>query len=495
MSSTAGPETGVQARPTLAVVVNNEITGDSRVLKTALTASRAGWDVTLVGRAKGRVREESMLGPIRVVRVPLVRRMHDRFEQVQRGEHLATPGPEDLVSRGLRRLEGTASKLPRGSRYAVGATRRARRTLVARGLAGGAATPAAPAPTLPTVAPEDVAWRRDWPVLTDWWLSFGPEIVRMAPDLVHANDVMMLMVAARAASTLRLTGIDTAWVYDSHELVPAVDWGTPAVSAAYRQLEREYIGRADAVVTVSEDIARQIQQEYSLGTTPAVVANAPVQSVEPSGDSIRVAAGVPAGSPLMVYSGYVSPERGVDVAIEALALLPEVHLAIVANGVNPTLKGILERAEELGVRDRVHLAPYVPPFAVPGYLSSADLGLTPHHPDPNHHSSLPTKFAEYLHADLPIVASNMRTTSEFVQRTGVGTVFEASSPKALAEAVREVLDTLPQKRAAITGPIKEALSWERQGEVLLEVYTQVSGKRPQPPDEPVKWDVPELPIS
>ncbi|GAA3317058.1 hypothetical protein [Nonomuraea dietziae] len=40
------------ARPRLAVIVGNAITGDSRVQKTALAAARDGWEVTLVGRGR-----------------------------------------------------------------------------------------------------------------------------------------------------------------------------------------------------------------------------------------------------------------------------------------------------------------------------------------------------------------------------------------------------------------------------------------------------------
>lgn len=467
----------------LAVVVNNDITGDSRVLKTAISAARAGWDVTLIGRSTGRARQESRLGPIRVVRLPLVRTLHDRYEATRRARWAMEIAPSRLAD-ALGRADAVAARLPRGRTKATRALASARRR---------AHVPTANLgrPVLPEVSPEEIEWRRDWPVLTDWWLSFGPELVRLAPDVIHANDVQMLMVVARAASDLRLCGHTVSWLYDAHELVPEVDWGGPEVSAAYRQLEREYIHRADAVVTVSGPIAERLREEYDLDRVPEVVANAPVARAPGSPHSIRAACGLGPDIPLMVYSGYVSPERGVDTSIESLAHLDGVHLAVVANKINPTLAALLDRATEIGVRDRVHIAPYVSPFAVPAYLSSADLGLTPHHPDPNHQSSLPTKFSEYLHARLPIVASRMRTTAAFVDRTGVGAVFEPSDAVALAHAVADVLANGDAMRACISDDLLDELSWERQARTLEGVYERISGISPDPPSPPMGWDADE----
>ena len=244
---------------------------------------------------------------------------------------------------------------------------------------------------------------------------------------------------------------------------------------------------------MSPTIAEMLQAEYDLTERPHVVANAPVMGVTASPHSVRDAAGLAPGVPLMVYSGYLAPARGVDVVVQALTLLPGVHLAIVANGTSPTLASLIEQAKAAGVESRVHVVPYVPPYAVPSYLSTADVGLIPFHPDRHHNSSLPTKLAEYLHARLPVVASDMETTKAFVTSTGVGAVFRSSSATDLAEAVRTVLGDVESRRLAITDELLADLSWERQADVLLDVYEKVSGHRPPLPPDPVSWDVEETP--
>ena len=493
--------------PRLVVVVDNGITGDSRVQKTALAAARAGWDVTLLGQSR-RGRQESWIGPVRVLRVPLRRELHDRFERAWRRDHApaaaAVPVPTGAAARAerfaRRAVRAVARRLPDPVARRLVAARTTRTTRTTRTAAVPAVAPAGPAApavstakALPEVAAAQVRWRRDWPVLVDWQLTFRPEIVALEPDVVHANDVTMLGVVARAAAELRLAGKPVGWLYDAHEYVPAVDWGGEAVSAAYRQYESEYVGRADAVVTVSTGIAAQLQDEHGLERTPAVVANVPVRGVVGSGPTARDLVGVGPQVPLLVYSGYLAPERGLDVAVDALAQLPDVHLVVVTSA-GLALDALVAQAEALDVAGRLHHLPYVPPTAVPHLLSGADLGLVASLHSPNYEESLPTKLAEYLHARLPLVVSDLRTVGAFVEEHGLGEVFTAGDATALAHAVRRALSRRDELRSSITEELLELMSWEKQVEVLHETYRQVAPvPLPDPPADPVPWDVDEVP--
>ena len=60
-------------RPRLVMIVDNRVDGDSRVIKSAVTAAGAGWDTVVVGRSYGTSREESYLAVgARVLRVPVL---------------------------------------------------------------------------------------------------------------------------------------------------------------------------------------------------------------------------------------------------------------------------------------------------------------------------------------------------------------------------------------------------------------------------------------
>ncbi len=339
-------------------------------------------------------------------------------------------------------------------------------------------------------------WRADFPYLVDLDLAFGPVIEELKPDVIHANDIMLIGAAAQSAARLRLQGHRTRWIYDAHEYVRGVEWAAPEQRRAYPAAEEAFIGRADAVVTVSDQIAELLRRTYDLPRTPLVVRNTPIRESVGTTDprlSVRTAVGVGEGVPLLVYSGGVAPGRGIATVIEALPGLPDCHLAIVFGRTSAELVRLLARAEELGVQDRVHVLPYVPQHAVPDYLASADLGLICNRRKPNHELSLPTKLAEYVHARLAVVTSDVRTLSEFVERHGIGEVFRADDSEDFAAAVTRALAKRDELRGRITESMLDELSWERQSDGLLRLYREVSGVAPDRPSREFSWSVEEIP--
>ncbi|MDJ1137603.1 glycosyltransferase [Streptomyces iconiensis] len=503
-----------RSRPRVAVVVGNTITGDSRVQKTAVAAARAGWDVTLVGRSPSKHREEYTLGPVTVIKVPVSAHMRAVVNAARR-----RPGLRNQITQWGLPDDGAWARA-RSSHAAWVREHTARigwlsegdgglRTTVARESLKGwvrlrryahqgrgklyrweRARTGEPQPT--------GDWRADWPELVDMDLAFGPVIEEIGPDVIHANDITMIAVGARSAARLRARGVRTSWLYDAHEYVRGIEWPDALRRSAFPGVEAEFVGRADAVVTVSEELAGILREAYGLPVDPLVVANAPVREAVTRGEgvSVREACGLSQDVPLLVYAGWIGPERGLDTAVEGLAELPHAHLALVAGAKrNATLQGLLSLAERLGVRERVHVVPYVPQEQVPDYLSSADLGLICFHHVPNCEISLPTKAAEYLHAGLPMVTSGVRTLRNFVERTGVGEVFVSGDAASFVAAVQRGLAQRGTLASRITERLLTELSWERQSAGLLALYEGLAGpevtSRLAPRDVP--WSVSEQP--
>ena len=173
-------------------------------------------------------------------------------------------------------------------------------------------------------------WRRVNPGLDDFEIAYGPIIDGLEPDVVHAHDVFSIGVGARAVARARLADRRVAFVYDAHEYVPGLPKHrsrAPRYAAAIESLEREYVRDADRIVTVSPVIAEAIKAHYGLDRMPAVVLNAPVTGAAGgAGDSpapsVRSAAGLDRGVPLLVYSGGLKRVRGIDIAVQAMAYLP-----------------------------------------------------------------------------------------------------------------------------------------------------------------------------
>jgi glycosyltransferase involved in cell wall biosynthesis len=166
-------------------------------------------------------------------------------------------------------------------------------------------------------------------------------------------------------------------------------------------------------------------------------------------------------------------------------------LALVTSGRGGALPELLSLAAMSGVGDRLHIAPYVPPHHVPAYLGSADLGIVTSLHSPNYEASMPTKLTEYLHARLALVVSDLRTNAEFVRETGVGEVFEAGDPTDFARAVRTALGRRSELERAISDDLLDELSWERQADRLMDVYSSITGIAPRQAEGAIPWEAVE----
>jgi glycosyltransferase involved in cell wall biosynthesis len=184
--------------------------------------------------------------------------------------------------------------------------------------------------------------------------------------------------------------------------------------------------------------------------------------------------------------------------VEALPRLPGAHVAFVVNKPDSAyVRGLVTRAGELGVADRVHVLPYVPHHQVVRYLGGAQVGVIPIQHWPNHEIALITKFFEYSHARLPLVVSDVRTMAETVRETGQGEVFRAEDVADFVRAVTAVLADPQRYRAAYDRPgLLSGWTWEAQARVLDEVYSRLlpdAPPRPAPaahaPVEPAQVEV------
>ena len=418
-----------ERRPLLAMVVNNAIAHDARVIKTAMTMARSGADVRVLGVSGSGLRECAVSGSAVFERLAVL--------------------PPRSVTAG----------------YAWwAATRRFGRVFPAE------------------------RWERSIPVTGYYHRAFLPALRELAPDVVHVHDIHLLATVAQyAAAASHRPHV----IYDAHEFVAGL-----AVSGARTQrsvdgwaaLERQFIQSADRVITVSDGLAVRLQDLHHLQRRPAVVHNAPIAwdgggtGLE-SSRSLRQECGIGPEATLAVYSGALSAARGVDTAVEALALLPALHLAVVAVPYpHPLAKRLAEIAARAGATDRLHQVPPVPSHEVPPYLSEADVAVSPILGDSvSYDEALPNKLFEFLHAGLPMVVSDCRAVAQFVTEHGLGRVFRAGDADDLARALREVLADPPHPD---TTALRREFSWQGQEPHLMAVYDElVSGLRM--PEEPM----------
>ncbi len=149
----------------------------------------------------------------------------------------------------------------------------------------------------------------------------------------------------------------------------------------------------------------------------------------------------PAGQQIVVYAGTVGLAHGVEVAVDAMALVarrhPEAVLLIV--GAGSGLASVQERIIASGVSNVV-LVPPVPIETVARIYTIAVAGLSTLKDNPLFEGTRPSKVFPVLAAELPVVYSGAGEGARLIADHGVGIVCPPEDAAALAAAIERVLE-------------------------------------------------------
>jgi glycosyltransferase involved in cell wall biosynthesis len=413
----------MKAAPKALHIVLNGVVEDSRVLKSAWSLGNAGWNVLVCGATSTGKVDQLSIGYAIIKRLPLKFTFNGK-----------------IIARVLRKIRFTARKI------------------------------------LEMIKPSAT------PIIPNYLKSIKaltPIALEFLPDVIHAHDYTALPIATELTQILRAQGKKVSLVYDAHEYVPGVSHLTKPLANAYTKAERAGVITASAVLSVSEPMSDLLISHLKLKKRPIIVANDPlVAGQQKAKRNLRSECGIDKKTPLLVYSGAVAPQRGISTAIAALRKMPNVHLALIANPENATVKQL--QADASDIADRFHVVPYVPNSELVSFLSSANIGLIPLHHKLNHEISLITKFGEYMQAKLPILVSDVKTMAAEVKRLKNGEVFIAQDVDSFVAVTKKILANESKYRKVYTKSVLSQRSWELQAKVLVNLYNKLAGVKPKP---------------
>lgn len=214
--------------------------------------------------------------------------------------------------------------------------------------------------------------------------------------------------------------------------------GAGALAERAWPFARPWLERADALLCVSEAVARQFGQSARTHVVYDGLARSPGRAPRAGA---RAALGLPEDRFVVAVLGRISDWKGQDVLARALALpaLAEIGaLGLVAGDPYPGEEhhesSLARLSAELGVQGRLELAGYRED--VDNVLGAADVVAVPSkRPDP-----LPNAALEAAAAGLPVVAAAHGGLREIVRDGLTGTLVEPSNPHELAAALRALAD-------------------------------------------------------
>ena len=158
--------------------------------------------------------------------------------------------------------------------------------------------------------------------------------------------------------------------------------------------------------------------------------------------ALRAELGMPTDEILLGSVGRLVPQKGFDVLLRALALIPRRDIRLLIAGTGGEEATLRRLAAELGVEDRVCFAGYR--RDVPRLMKCFDL-----YTHASRFEGMPIVVLEAMASGCPIVATAVDGTRELIENGVHGLLVPPENPASLAEAIQAAL---ADPAAAVRGP-------------------------------------------
>ncbi|TDE94771.1 glycosyltransferase family 1 protein [Occultella glacieicola] len=240
--------------------------------------------------------------------------------------------------------------------------------------------------------------------------------------------------------------------------------------AGAERVASDAIGRADAVVCVTDPVADWARDRTHAPERVHTVANGvDTRAITPAGRPVTAA---DATTFTVGFVGTLKPWHGVDVLIDALALLlrrdPSYRLLLVGHG--PQAQALADRAGHLGIDRAIEATGAVDAAEMPALLHRMDVATAPY-PELADFYFSPLKVYEYLAAGLPVVASRIGGLPALLGDGRLGTLVDPGDARALADAIADLrADATRRADLGRLGPENMAANdWSRVVERILDL--------------------------
>lgn len=278
-------------------------------------------------------------------------------------------------------------------------------------------------------------------------------------DLLYANDLDTLLPNFLISKLFRIP-----LVYDSHEYFTEVPEliDRPAVRSFWLRLERLVFPRLRNVITVNAELSGIYHRKY--GIRPKVIRNVP--------DPVSVRPGTQhkenvSGKAVLLYQGALNEGRGIELMIDSMELLNDCILVIAGEG--DISSDLEKRSAEKGLTDRVLFKGRMAPENLRELTLEADLGFSLEEDlGLNYRYALPNKIFDYIHAGIPVIASDLPVMRDLVLESRVGEVLRDRTPSSLATLVRRIISDRESYRPHLEAAARE-FTWNKEKAKLLEL--------------------------
>jgi len=307
-------------------------------------------------------------------------------------------------------------------------------------------------------------------------------------NLIYANDFPTLNVAVKLKKNYK-----AKLIYDSHEIYISTlnqffDFenlpfhkriilriSLLIMRGVGKKMEKRLIPKADYMLTVNESLQNHFVEKYSpnqinyLYNAPALKEKITIVS------DIRDITNWRKEDIIYLYQGVLNKGRGIELLIDAFALIKNdaAKLLIIGDGI--LLPLIKRRVEELGLKEKIQFLGFVDVNLLSSYTMQANFTLFFLEAF-NLSTSLasPNKIFQYIHAEVPIITNYTVENDKVFQKYKIG--YQAELDK---QAITDIIDYSVKnidQRDALVAECKRAkleYNWEKQEEKLLRIIQEL----------------------
>jgi D-inositol-3-phosphate glycosyltransferase len=246
------------------------------------------------------------------------------------------------------------------------------------------------------------------------------------------------------------------------------------------QSEAAIIAGVDRVVCATEAEAKLLHQLYAAdaGKVAVIPLGVDLDRFRPGDkESARRALGL-RDERIVLFVGRIEPLKGVDILINAAALLEsDVDCSVLIVGGEDGSRSQVRRLQELarsrGIEHRVAFVGAVDHETLPLYYNAADVCVVP-----SHYESFGLVAVEAMASGVPVVASRVGGLAGTVKDGETGYLIPWLCPEPFAERIELLLDNDPL-RQNLGEAAREAVAryrWEHVAEAVFGLYAGLTGR-------------------
>jgi glycosyltransferase involved in cell wall biosynthesis len=300
------------------------------------------------------------------------------------------------------------------------------------------------------------------------------------PSFIHSHDLPMMPIAILLGKLLLRKPI----VFDMHENYPEalkafqkkgiINFIFKNYRAA-KYLEEICIRFSNKIITVvKENSDRLINQGVKPSKIYLVSNTVDLQTFNNSYVDEKIIDKY-RNTTILLYSGYVTPERGLDLVVKGMNFLkdkiPEIRLLIIGNGISvPPLRKL---TTQLSLDNYIEFIEWPGHDNLGSYFQAANIFISPQPKCEFWDTTIPHKLFEYMSQSKPVIAADSEAIHRIINETNSGMTYKTGSPQDFAEKILQMLSSnIPFGENGFKAVV-EKYNWANDAKTLVQMYKEL----------------------